>query len=233
MSENRLKSSYENPYDDNFNNNEYTLNKNYSQNYQSWKGYRNVEKSFSENNINGYHHQRTREKKEISIYDNNSTYSNHGNKMYNKNNEYKKKGNHLNYDNYQRNRYHNYNPSPSYYDKNHKNDYTYYKEGSNVYSNEKYSKTKKLNNLYSYNQGIGDSLTKEKLSQMTLSELLQKSYDGMCNFIIFAKSCSVYILKSETHLIDDIKVSNYFKNFEPVSAYGLDVSYIIDGKYVI
>jgi len=59
-------------------------------------------------------------------------------------------------------------------------------------------------------------------------QILLAHYEGVCNFLIFAKSCTPYVHKSDTHLIDDIKINNFFKNFEKVSAFGLDVNYIFD-----
>jgi hypothetical protein len=59
---------------------------------------------------------------------------------------------------------------------------------------------------------------------------LLSNYEGMCNFIIFAKSCTTYVHKADTHLIDDIKISNFFKNFEKASAFGIDINYILDSN---
>lgn len=70
---------------------------------------------------------------------------------------------------------------------------------------------------------------KSKLKNQTLQVLLN-NYEGMCNFILFAKACSPYVNKSDTHLIDDIKIFNFFKNFEKVSAFGLDINYIYESK---
>lgn len=50
--------------------------------------------------------------------------------------------------------------------------------------------------------------------------------EGMCNFIIFANSCTPYVHKTQSHMVDDIKLSKFFENFEKVSAKGLDVYYI-------
>lgn len=70
---------------------------------------------------------------------------------------------------------------------------------------------------------------KSKLKNQSLQVLLTH-YEGMCNFILFAKACSPYVHKSDTHLIDDIKILNFFKNFEKVSAFGLDINYIFESK---
>jgi len=69
--------------------------------------------------------------------------------------------------------------------------------------------------------GINSNYT--KLSSL---QILLVLYEGMCNFLIFAKACTPYVNKSVSHLLDDTKLRDYFKSFEKISAYGLDINLI-------
>jgi hypothetical protein len=237
--ENRTKSNYENSYYDQFDNNpQLGLNKNYSHNnHTSWKGsYYTVEKSFSENNF----HQKKRQQtgREFSIYDTQNSYS-HKNKNY-KNNENRKGSNYNKsgpgvYDNFYNikyqpgyNNYSNYNVAPTnnYYQETGPSKIV---ESGSIYKEQIFEKPKfnSNNNLLNFDPILPS--TKNFKSTQSL-QALYRNYEGMCNFILFAKSCSVHVLRSETHLIDDIKINNFFKNFEKVSAFGLDSHYPSEGK---
>lgn len=52
--------------------------------------------------------------------------------------------------------------------------------------------------------------------------------EGMCNFLIFAKACSLYINKSMVYYLDDMKLSDLGASFEKISAFGLDINLIGD-----
>jgi hypothetical protein len=123
---------------------------------------------------------------------------------------------------------------------------TSYSKGKNLNLNFSVDDLKNLNNFKNLNnQSIykncpGESIyskqaqltqlsPKSKLKNQSL-QILLSHYEGMCNFILFAKACSPYVHKSDTHLIDDIKIFNFFKNFEKVSAFGLDVNYVYESK---
>jgi hypothetical protein len=57
-------------------------------------------------------------------------------------------------------------------------------------------------------------------------QMILTHYEGMCNFMVFAKACTPYVPKDEVQSIYDMKIVNFFKNFEKVSAFGLDINYI-------
>ena len=67
-----------------------------------------------------------------------------------------------------------------------------------------------------------------KNSKLSGFQILQTLYEGMCNFLIFAKACTPYINLAVSHLLDDTEILDYFKSFEKISAYGLDLNYIND-----
>jgi hypothetical protein len=243
--ESRTKSNYENSFYDHYDNNMHLgLNKNNSYNNPTnWKGsYYTVEKSFSENNFgNNYQRKKPQTSREFSIYDNQTSYSSYKNKNY-KTNENKKginaynKMSHVqgNYDNFYNSKY------QSGY-----NSYNPYHIPPNNFQEMGTSKKYECGAIYkpkimeipisnSNNNLIhldikSNQMTKSSKAFQSLQALF-KSYEGMCNFILFAKSCSVHVLREETHLIDDIKIINFFKNFEKVSAFGLDTNYPSEGK---
>jgi hypothetical protein len=67
-----------------------------------------------------------------------------------------------------------------------------------------------------------------RIGKNNSSQLLVTYNEGLCNFIIFAKSCTPYIMKTDLQHIDDTGINRFFKNFERVSAFGMDVNYIIE-----
>jgi hypothetical protein len=92
---------------------------------------------------------------------------------------------------------------------------------NNHNSNTTYNPINKINHLNENNS---------KNNKNYSLQILLTHYEGICNFILFAKSCTPYVFKADTHLIDDIKIFNFFKNFEKISAFGLDINYVYESK---
>ena len=64
-------------------------------------------------------------------------------------------------------------------------------------------------------------------------QILHTLFEGMCNFLIFAKACTPFINHSLTHLLDDLKLSDYIDSYEKSSAYGLDVNFISEQSKIL
>ena len=90
-----------------------------------------------------------------------------------------------------------------------------------------------------YKNTTVDSLNKYNRSYFPVSKLgdplhiMLANYEGMCNFTLFANACIQYILKEDIQLVEEVKLSSFFKNFDKVSAFGMDINYIYESNYVI
>lgn len=87
-------------------------------------------------------------------------------------------------------------------------------------------KTNMMTNSQLKSFGTNNAAANGNYSKLTGGQILLTLYEGMCNFLIFAKACTPYVNKSVSHLLDDTRVNDYFKSFEKISAYGLDVNFI-------
>jgi hypothetical protein len=63
------------------------------------------------------------------------------------------------------------------------------------------------------------------MKKNNMAQILLTHNEGLCNFLIFASSCTPYVIKSDTKQIESIKIETFFKSFEKVSAFGIDMSY--------
>lgn len=187
-------------------------------------GYLEMEKSNSSTNVRNYSYRNNKHTNgEISIYENGSGNFN-PNRSCNSYNYPKKKYSNKYGQFYER----DLNGNSKYETVSRKhpsssnvNGHTYY-EDMNNYPN--------INgNANAPNSHLNSSLGSKNNKHYSL-QILLTHYEGMCNFIIFAKSCTPYVHKKDTHLIDDIKLFNFFKNFEKVSAFGLDINFMSENE---
>jgi hypothetical protein len=107
------------------------------------------------------------------------------------------------------------------------NNYNNYKEGLKRNS-DKGCSTNLIKSHSGFSQSIQSQAYNTKNNKRYSSQILLTHYEGVCNFLIFIKSCTPYVHKNDTHLIDEIKVPNFFKNFEKVSAFGMDINLIYE-----
>jgi hypothetical protein len=183
------------------------------------------------NNSNQYKSSYRQQKRngEISIYDSSpyhqkEDYYYNSYNGYNKSNKFNSRGNNK----YQQFYEEKENYSKEYSSNNYRNTgnkYSNYENGS-IYS----SNNSSLNTYPSSNKKESSDNILPKTLKGSTSQMLSTHFEGMCNFIIFAKSCSPYISKNDSHLFDDIKISHFFKNFEKPSAFGIDVSLISEAE---
>lgn len=57
-------------------------------------------------------------------------------------------------------------------------------------------------------------------------QALLNKYEGICNFIIFAKRCSLYIEKKKVWCLKKMKFDEFFENFDNVSTTGSEISFL-------
>lgn len=143
----------------------------------------------------------------------------------------------------------NYNPSIFYSEK---YNYGYYNADNtgnysskdcyytkNNYEGGSYNKYISSSNNYCHSNGDGYSnnypkiYTAEKLKKNVPKDKYYNSlqiilthYEGMCNFMVFAKACTPYVPKDEVESIYNMKIIDFLKNFEKISAFGLDINYM-------
>jgi hypothetical protein len=94
-------------------------------------------------------------------------------------------------------------------------------------------KTSIMTNSHLKNFASNNILVNGNHSKFTDIQILLSLYEGMCNFLIFAKACTPYVNKSVSHLLDDTRINDYFKSFDKISAYGLDVNFINEQSNII
>jgi hypothetical protein len=144
-----------------------------------------------------------------------------------------KNNNYINYTNISNNSYYNGNhcdnycytyDDPAYYYSFYEKNYHLNKSNGNSIG---YNRKDISNNNYNYNKYNIFNNRKKSFNKITDAlQILLTHYEGMCNYLIFAKACTPYILKEDFDLVNKIKIINFFKNFEKVSAYGLDINFI-------
>lgn len=179
---------------------------------------KNNNKTNNQNKLKMSHNCNTYQDSEVSIYDdcynkfnfcnsNNFSYRNSNrNKMYNKG---KKK----------------YNNNSYYY---------------NTYNNSQLHLSTSTNNSISTKSSSPSSISsgnftnfiakfsKPEMTPIYPYQALLNKYEGICNFIIFAKRCSLYIEKKKIWNLKKMKVDEFFENFNNVSAVGSEISFLND-----
>jgi hypothetical protein len=73
------------------------------------------------------------------------------------------------------------------------------------------------------------------------TNILQTQFDGLCNFILFVKASTPQIKIKDSKLMvrfkfnpkREMKLIDFFSNFEKISTFGLDLNYNLDSKNIV
>jgi hypothetical protein len=63
-----------------------------------------------------------------------------------------------------------------------------------------------------------------------MAQILLTHNEGLCNFLIFANSCTPYVINTHTYQFENMKIKTFYKNFERLSAFGIDMSFLYESK---
>jgi hypothetical protein len=99
-------------------------------------------------------------------------------------------------------------------------------KGCSIYEESVYSKQNNSNQ--SYNSTTHTNSPKKTNAKTSSLQILLTHYEGSCNYLTFAKACTPSIEKFEARLLNKLKLKDFFEHFNRVSAFGLDVSYILE-----
>jgi hypothetical protein len=84
-------------------------------------------------------------------------------------------------------------------------------------------------NNKSYHKNKFESYSPVKtVKKNNMAQILLTHKEGLCNFLIFANNCTPYVMKG--HSLDEMKIDKFFGNFERVSAFGIDMSFLYESK---
>jgi len=71
-------------------------------------------------------------------------------------------------------------------------------------------------------------LSQKNHNKIHSMQILASYYEGQCNFLIFMKSVKPYLHKMNSNSFRNINLHTFFANFDKVSIFGLDISYILE-----
>lgn len=149
---------------------------------------------------------------EVSIYD--ETFPNKFNLPYQK--HYKQF--------YKQKHYKNY---PKQY---HNNDYSKSKVQNTYLSSSSSTQSSSPPPSFSSTQLTSNSNLNNKTIQQpmpsSISQVLLNTYEGICNFIIFAKESSLYVSKDNVKELKEITLKSFFNNFDYFISCGSEISFL-------
>lgn len=154
------------------------------------------------------------QEKEVSIYDDN----------YNK------------FNLYNQNAYKTYRPNTgrgkkrNYKNKKYSNNYYYNNNQLHLSSSTNNSISTKSSSpasisSFTYNDFIS-KFVKNQIAPKFPYQALLNTYEGICNFIIFAKETSLYIEKSKTIELKNMSLIEFFKCFDTITTFGMEIAFL-------
>jgi len=101
------------------------------------------------------------------------------------------------------------------------NNYNSYKSEFESKSTEYYLKVQE-NNLKQHQR--------EKSTKNSSFTILNSHYEGMCNFLIFSRNSTPFLINKNEYFFNKMTLYEYFQNFEKVSVFGLEIPFIYESK---
>lgn len=160
------------------------------------------------------------QEKEVSIYDDNYNKFN----IYNQNiyNPYRPNTGRGKKRNYKNKKYSN-----NYY---YNNTQLHLSSSTNNSISTKSSSPASISSL-SYNEFITKFVKNQILPKFPYQALLN-TYEGICNFIIFAKETSLYIDKNKTLELKTMSLIDFFKCFDMIATFGMEISFLNESNEI-
>ncbi len=69
---------------------------------------------------------------------------------------------------------------------------------------------------------------REKTSKNNSFTILNSHYEGMCNFLIFSRNSTPFLINKNEYFFNKMTLYEYFQNFEKVSVFGLEIPFIYE-----
>lgn len=74
---------------------------------------------------------------------------------------------------------------------------------------------------------------KEKSTKNSSFTILNSHYEGMCNFLIFSRNSTPFLINKNEYFFNKMTLYEYFLNFEKVSVFGLEIPFIYESNLYV